>query len=131
MKSIWIISLVAILAFSCTKLNEKNIRGNWEVVKETQNGANVTNKFPSYFTFNSGGEAYLLIDSVNNAIYYSFYWSLDKKGQILTFKNFASDGQGNAIDVPFKVDKSGKKMTITYSQNGFTWSYDLKQTVMY
>ena len=130
MKNLLIFGVIAIILASCNKLNDKNIRGNWEIEKYTFNGADSTSKFLSYFTFNDGGGATYSENQNGTLLYGPFNWSLDEKGQILQLIGLYSDTSGSSLTLPFNVDKKGKSMTLTYEDNGGSIKYELKQVYL-
>lgn len=129
MKNLWIIALISLYVISCTKLTDKNIRGNWEIESYKVNGADSSAQAPSYFAFNDNSEAVYFEDYGSSIGTLNFNYSLDEKAQILTFLNLYGDTTG-FVPIPFTVDKSGKRMTLTYSTTGLTLIYELKQVIL-
>jgi len=127
MKILSIIAVFTLLLVSCNKLNENNIRGNWEIEKFIWNGGDSTAGVFSYMTFNEGGGANYTEEGIGTII---FNWQLDKKGQVLSLIGLFYDTNGNALNLPFNVDKKGKKMTLTYEEGGASLRYELKQVVL-
>lgn len=124
MKNILFIAITAVLLFSCNKLTEKNIRGNWQVMSHTINGQNITPSVPTYWTFNEAPEAFYVQDSSGTLYYANLTYSLNKKDQILTIT--IPDSTGSII-VPYAVEKNGRKMTWNYIGNSsYTETYELE-----
>ncbi|MEZ4937878.1 MAG: hypothetical protein R2799_09850 [Crocinitomicaceae bacterium] len=120
MKPFLIISLFAALLFSCTKLTEKNIRGNWKITSQTLLGQDVTvSQYSAVWTFNEAPNCLYTLDwKVSDSLFYSY--NLDKKNQKLTITNFIVrvdiDTLGVTLNyipsVTFDVEKNGKKMIL-------------------
>jgi hypothetical protein len=127
MKNLLLIAVFTTLLVSCNKLTDKNIRGNWQVEKETVNGTNVTPAVPTYFAFNTGGECNYFQDSSGIYYYSPLTWQLDEKSQVLTLSQTDTSGTWTA---PYQVDKKGKEMTLTYTVGSVTQVYELKQVIL-
>lgn len=120
MKNLLFIAITALLLFSCNKLNEKNIRGNWQIVRQTVNGVNVTPaNYRAVWTFNESPNCVYSLDWSAPGLVFNY--TLDKKNQILTISNFITEVVEDTSGITlfyipsstFNVDKNGKKMTLS------------------
>ncbi|MCB0478101.1 MAG: hypothetical protein KDC84_08055 [Crocinitomicaceae bacterium] len=117
MRGLLIISIFATFVISCTKVTEKNIRGNWQITSQTFNGQNVTvTQFSAVWTFNQSPECLYSLDWSTSPLVHNY--SLDKNNQKLTISNFIVSVDVDTFvtlnyisTITFDVEKKGKKMT--------------------
>lgn len=121
--------LLAFLA-SCNKLNDKNIRGNWQIEKFIWNGGDSTSQHLSYLIFNDGGGGFYMEDYGTSYGSQNINWNLDKGAQKLTIGNLFFDQNGTSLSLEFDVDKSGKTMDLTFEEPGNSLKFELRQVVL-
>ncbi len=107
MKNLLLFSALAVLFFSCSKLNQSNLVGTWEMIEYTADGTDqmptytITIDFQSSNTFISYGDG--------TTVLYSGVYSLNESDQKLTIGSVTYDitnYQGNQMTLETTVQGS-------------------------